>query len=857
MSGLTTRFLIVSAVVMGLLVAGATAATGAEPAVDGRAQMQLASPSFIDHLPNDARVEDPVGGCATISGQVSMAGVEGFDISPSRVVEVYGDADAYLGYVYVASDGQWGVTGLPAGSYKLKVVTWGSDDDYLDEFWNNSYDVTTAQAVNVVLGQWVRGIDVQLDRPGDVGVVSGQVRGPDGQRFSSRRTGNSYVEAIWIFDSEDRQVAFTRFSGNGDFVFPALPNGSYTAEVRASGYAVKRQLFTIASAPVQLNPALDLESTLSGRISTPIRGVTGKVEAVDESGQVVRSASFNSANADFADYKVEMLPAGKYTLKFIVDNVNVRTQWWRNAPTRESANVIQVGENQHSLNVDVALESGPVPGISGNVTGTELYYVTLYDQDGVSVASVESDDNGDYRFSNLASGTYKVGVAGQSPPNFEFPEFWNNGRSLADATPIAVTTSLVSGIDVAMDRGGIIAGDLITANADLANPINREVAVYDSPGHYVGGSIDYWRPNAKYWVTNLNTGRYKVRVIITDYESGQHFEVWNGGATQFDDAPWVEVKQGERTALDLSIDFAQGTTGSISGIITGPSSAALASTVRGRVVAFDAKDVGVEGWFGDDGRYVIPALEPGIYKVRFVSNDHRYRSQWLGGVSNAYESQGVTVRRQANTGNVDANLALTGSATAPGKPTSVVFNGQRASWAVPENNGGSPVVEYVVQRSNDAGQTWSRYGVTAATAIAISAADEGQLLRVAARNAAGTGSYARASYQPVTTQPPREQPITPPAQENTPKPVPVKPVRSKKVPSRVSLSTKTVLPKKNARGERLKWRSTTTSTCVIKRGRLVAKKRGTCQLTATSVRKNGREIHRVKRYKVKVVRKTD
>ncbi len=83
-------------------------------------------------------------------------------------------------------------------------------------------------------------------------------------------------------------------------------------------------------------------------------------------------------------------------------------------------------------------------------------------------------------------------------------------------------------------------------------------------------------------------------------------------------------------------------------------------------------------------------------------------------------------------------------------------NGQvTLSWTPPLSNGGSAITDYVIQRSSDAGVTWTPFVHAASTATSATVTGltngTGYLFQVAAVNVAVTGTYTRsASVTPRT-----------------------------------------------------------------------------------------------------------
>jgi large repetitive protein len=108
------------------------------------------------------------------------------------------------------------------------------------------------------------------------------------------------------------------------------------------------------------------------------------------------------------------------------------------------------------------------------------------------------------------------------------------------------------------------------------------------------------------------------------------------------------------------------------------------------------------------------------------------------------------------TGAFSANSVAVTPIDFPGAPTSVTAsagNGQATlSWSVPASNGGSAITGYAVEISSNSGSTWSTaISNTGNTLLSYTAtgllANTAYMFRVAARNAAGMGSYSLASNE--------------------------------------------------------------------------------------------------------------
>ena len=98
---------------------------------------------------------------------------------------------------------------------------------------------------------------------------------------------------------------------------------------------------------------------------------------------------------------------------------------------------------------------------------------------------------------------------------------------------------------------------------------------------------------------------------------------------------------------------------------------------------------------------------------------------------------------------------------APGAPVNVVASARPAQvdldWDAPENDGGEPITDYVIEYSTDAGSSWTTYsdGVSTSTLAALRGLTSGvtHSFRVKAINARGTGPASTPSNSVVTQAP--------------------------------------------------------------------------------------------------------
>ena len=272
------------------------------------------------------------------------------------------------------------------------------------------------------------------------------------------------------------------------------------------------------------------------------------------------------------------------------------------------------------------LEIGPGGTISGSVTDAASgdpiasATVSVKAQDGYRLTTT-TDDAGHYVFTGLEYGSYRAYIRDAAP---YAPEVYN-GLPCSGAcdpesgTPIEVgPSSVVTGIDFALDLGGSIAGTVVEAGSGEPIP-SVWVEIWDDEDHESVLARTLTDTSGHYSVEGLAAGAYFASVSSSEHMN----EVYDdhpcpGGppyGCNLSDGELIQVALGAATT---GIDFALDRLGAISGLVT--------DVDRGEPLAFiDVFVYNEDGGFvgsdstDDNGRYTVGGLLPGTYFARTES----------------------------------------------------------------------------------------------------------------------------------------------------------------------------------------------------------------------------------------------
>lgn len=381
------------------------------------------------------------GGTALVNACVSAQGVSGTVASGSATTN---------------ADGDYAVTGLAAGSYRV-LFRACSAGNYAPEWWNDKTSSTTADPVTVATGETRAGLDAQLT-PG--ATISGRVT-----------NGTVPLQGACVSAQSTTSVAYgygsATTNADGEYTISGLPASAYKAQFSActAGNYITEWWDDVLNvndaAPVSVGAGetragIDAElaagASLSGKITSPggapLQDICVNALPVADNGPSPGQAR---TGAD-GRYTVTGLATATYHLWFSsCGAANSVAEWWNNKADQTTADSITLAAGDTATGYDAELAPGAT--ISGRVTatgGARLERACVTASKTGSAWGVMTNAQGEYAITRLPAATYTVQFAGCSAGDY-VTEWWNDKPSQTTADPLRLEEGATQpGIDGAL-----------------------------------------------------------------------------------------------------------------------------------------------------------------------------------------------------------------------------------------------------------------------------------------------------------------------------------------------------------------------------------------------------------------------
>lgn len=235
-----------------------------------------------------------------------------------------------------------------------------------------------------------------------------------------------------------------------------------------------------------------------------------------------------------------------------------------------------------------------------------------------------TDVNGDYYFSSLSGGRYKLYF--DSGYTDLVPEYYNNKPSLGTADVIELaSTDIVTGINASLDIRGRISGNVRTFEGGAAAGVTVHAIKKGTQYSYASDIVD---AAGDYLITNLPQAEYRVYFDGSLSTANVLNEYYNDTKI-FGSADLLRVvNNGTLTSIDAVLDRGAVIRGKLRSVDGSPLSYPQVTLYEG---TFDSY-LGAE-YPGASGDFEFNKLAAGVYKLHFQSYGG-YAAEWYDNAEN-------------------------------------------------------------------------------------------------------------------------------------------------------------------------------------------------------------------------------
>jgi len=488
-------------------------------------------------------------GSGAISGTVIDANLNPIN---GITVSIYDNNWNYYGDDSTDSDGNYTVSGLSAGSYKVNVDTY--DTNYVPQWYNNQLDSYSADFVKVIDDQTSPNINFQLQMGGS---VSGKVTDETGAPIQDVNIEIRDDDYNYYWGDTDSEGTYT-ISGiaEGDYKvhFSASNVNEYQDTSYVSQWYNNKSSYdagdSVAVKSEETTSKIDAKLTTGGSISGTLKDSSGR-PCSDENVGIYdndnndNEIAYGRSNSE-GQYTVRGIPVGTFKVRFDYD-----FHWYKDKYIEREADAIKLTtKGQDIKGIDDVISGGSITGNVKDPDGKPLsgidVIVFYYSKDGSGEGyGQNTDSDGNYSIENIKAGNYKI----------EFrPSDYNerNGTFFyldSKATSVTVKVdSVTSGIDAKLKRGGGISGTISDSEGKPIKGYTNTICIEAldlNTNKYV--SYDYPDSKGNYSINDLPVGTYKVGFFPVGKSTSYSMSYYDN-KTSFDAAEKITISLGKATS---------------------------------------------------------------------------------------------------------------------------------------------------------------------------------------------------------------------------------------------------------------------------------------------------------------------
>jgi hypothetical protein len=372
------------------------------------------------------------------------------------------------------------------------------------------------------------------------------------------------------------------------------------------------------------------------------------------------------------------LPPGTVYLKPWTNNSSnaYMLDWWSQSGSTSSCSnagpvTITAGQTTGPLAFTL-IEGSKITGKVTNGAGTGLPDLSVAAYTGSpcgqtsQVAYANTDSNGDYSLVIPPATPYYVRVNDYNTRSY-MQSWWNNGTGSTNCSAATTLTGTlgtpVQNINFTMQTGGSISGTVTDANNTGVSGV--VVQAYDAAGY----SLNQATTNASgaYTITNIPAG-YALVYADGTANSNNYLRKWWDGATGDINRYRAQGVNGDGATAKTGVNFSLEAGGTVSGVITGPSGAALSGA---SVRAYPGAPVNnyssmTSTTTNASGAYTLKGMPGQVYVQAYAASSgvNAVSTWWTGTPGGSFkndEARPVTVAPNAPVTDINLQAAAGGT----------------------------------------------------------------------------------------------------------------------------------------------------------------------------------------------------
>ena len=655
----------------------------------------------------------------TLTGRVADESGNGIQGVRARL---YDSANKVVSTVTTNASGNYTISGILPGSYRVYFDTTNVTGNYVSEYYNDKFILSRADTINTISGQTTT-IDAVLS-PG--GIISGRVTDTGGNGIA-----NVYVSVRNAYTTGQYKYKYTDSSGN--YTIQGIPanlcrvyfntdstEASYVPEwYNDKTDASAAEIFTVTPGQTfsGINAVLASGGIISGRITDAATGAgiaEMEVYVYDLNGNNVDTYGYSDESGN---YTIKGLASGNYKINFdtyyynLSLGANYIDQWYNDKYSLPTADSVAATAGQTTSGINAALTAGGGT-ISGRVTdenGVGIANTTVYvekDWTDVDYWDGKTDADGNYHVSGITAGTYHVCFLAPITPVSYAPQIYN-GKALKygpeeEGDWVQVTNGgTTPNIDAVLSPAGTVTGR-VTDESGNGIPSIR-VRLYDTAGDsfaFINATTDYY---GYYTITRVPPGQMKAYFSSSDVMGGKYRCVFYNNKQTLTGADTFTVQAGV-TSTDINAVMTTGGGGTISGYVRLKSGQALNGAVIRLYDMTGPYSSLAQVSSNSSGYFEFKGLLPGMYKLS-ASCMSIYAAEWYNEKASHAEADLVTVN-EGNTTLVIITLGENDALKVISPNGGEVWNAGSSHAITWTNNG--PVGNVRLEYSINNGGSWIR-----------------------------------------------------------------------------------------------------------------------------------------------------